>query len=177
MKSTRWTAALAAGTILLLTGCAPILLTGCGGGSGAPIVSAPSDPSEISPAETPTDDGNTDRQATGRLRFPIDLCDHSAVCLERHDNIQASLRETGLNLNGLYDPAAEPSLRGLSQRVSLLDSFDDALHGPINRGYYLADPDILRGVFLDNLDQKRHRVHWGGLHIRFPSPGFQNTMK
>ena len=104
-------------------------------GGALPLASVPT-------VSAPTNDN--DRQDTGRLRFPIDLCDHSAVCLERHDNIQASLRETGLNLNGLYDPAAEPSLRGLSQRVGLLDSFDDALHGPINQGHYLTDPALIQ---------------------------------
>lgn len=82
------------------------------------------------------------------MRFPIDLCDHAHqwVCVQiipNNDDIQASLKDTGLNLNGLYDPGADPAHQSISQRIGLLDRFDDARHAPINQGYYLTDPDMI----------------------------------
>lgn len=119
--------ALAASVVLLLSACG-------GGGGGAPTVSAPE------PGAGRIDD----RPDTGRLRFPIDRCDHPRVCLSHHDNVQASLRDTGSNLNGLYDPDADPAHRRQSQRIGLLDSFENARHAPINRGYYLTDRNLIQ---------------------------------
>ena len=132
MRSTRYAAALAAA----------LLLAACGGGGGS-TVSAPPNPSPP-PADQIAEQPEKQRQPTGRLRFPIDLCDHPTVCLPRHDNVQASVSDTGLNLNGLYDPGADPAHRSISQRIGLLDSFGDAQHGPINLGRYLTDPALIQ---------------------------------